>query len=156
MKFPTLLACAATALLLTGCGNDSASYLINGADHSLTLSRVQPYFWSSAWDLSLVTTHMPDCMRRHRLKPAAMDDFKVELFRTPEDRYILKQGGNWYITETEKCRLQQFQTPPAEPGERLGVFEIKEKRLQFVPAPTSAAPPLPQPPAAAPAAPVAP
>ncbi|HUW37507.1 MAG TPA: hypothetical protein VMV91_09245 [Rhodocyclaceae bacterium] len=152
MKFPTLLAWVATALLLAGCGNDSASYLIDGADHSLTLSRVQPYLWSSAWDLALVTTRMPDCMRRHRLKPAAMDGFKVELFRTPEDRYILKQGGNWYVTETEKCRLQQFQTPPAEPGERLGDFELKEKRLQFVPAPKSAAPAQPL---AAPAAPAA-
>ena len=150
MKFATLLACAATAMLLAGCGNDSTSYLIDGADRSLTLSRVQPYFWSSAWDLSLVTTALPDCMRRHRLKPAAMDGFKIELFRTPDDRYILKQGGNWYVTETRKCRLQQFQTPPTAPGERLGAFEVKDERLQFVPAPKPAAP---LPPATAPAAP---
>ncbi len=158
MKFATLLACAATAMLLAGCGNDSTSYLIDGADRSLTLSRVQPYFWSSAWDLSLVTTGLPDCMRRHRLKPAGMDGFKVELFRTPDDRYLLKQGGNWYVTETRTCRLQQFQTPPAEPGERLGAFELKDEHLQFVAAPKSAAPPSPpaQTSAAAPAVPAAP
>lgn len=143
MKFTTLLAWVATALLLTGCGNDSASYLIDGADHSLTLLRVQPYFWSSAWDLSLVTTREPDCMRRHRLKPASMDGFKVELFHTPEDRYILKQGDNWYITETQKCRLQQFKTPPAEAGDLVGAFEVKANKLQFVASSRLAAPAAP-------------
>ena len=145
MRFATRLACAATALLLTGCGSDAASYLIDGPDHSLTLLREQPYFWSSQWDLSLVTTREPDCMRRHRLKPAAMDGFKLEVFHTPDDRYILKQRNRWYVTETQKCRLQEFQKPPDEPGEPLGAFELKDKRLQFVafakPAKPAAAPP---------------
>ena len=159
MRFATMLAWAATALLLTGCGSDAASYLIDGPDHSLTLLREQRYFWSRQWDLSLVTTHEPACMRRHPLQPAAMDGFKLEVFHTPDDRYILKQGNRWYVTETQKCRLQMFQKPPPEPGEPLGTFEVKDKRLQFVAAakPPVAAAAVPKLPAATPpAAPSAP
>ena len=139
------IALAATALLLAGCGRDSASYLIDGRDHSLTLMREQTYFWRSDWDLALMTTRQPECMRRHPLKAAPMgEDFKVELFRSLEGGYILKQGGNWYVADTQKCRLQQYPAPPAEPGDLLGAFEVKEDRLQFTAAAQSAVkPPAP-------------
>lgn len=128
-----LILAALLAALLTACGSsDSASYLIDGPDHSLTLVRDQPYAWSDEWELALVTTHQPDCVRRHPLKPAPDADFKLELFRALEGGIILKQGNNWYITETRKCQLQQFLAPPAEPGDALGAFAIKDQRLQFV------------------------
>ena len=135
------------AVVLSACGrSDTASFLIDGADLSLTLVRNQSYAWSDEWDLELVTTHQPDCMRRNPLKPAPDAGFKLEVFRALEGGYILKQGNNWYITETGKCQLQQFKTPPAEPGDPLGAFTIKEQRLQFVA--------VPKPPAAAQATPV--
>ncbi len=138
-----LITAALLAALLTGCGSsDTASYLIDGADLSLTLVRNQTYAWSEDRELELVTTHKPDCMRRNPLKPAADAGFKLEVFRALEGGYILKQGNNWYVTESGKCQLQQFKTPPVEPGDLLGAFVIKDQRLQFVAAP--------RPPAAAP------
>lgn len=139
--------------LLAGCGSmDSASYMIGGAQHSLSLTRTKNYFWSSEWELTLVTARNPECMRRHKLQPVTGTDFRVELYRSLEGNYIVKQGSNWYVTETQKCRLQQFPTTPREPGDLLGVFEEKEDGIKFVAAPAGKTPT----PAAALAAPATP
>jgi len=132
----------ALAALLPGCGSsDSASYLISGPSKSLSLLRETQYFWSSEWNLSLVTSNNPECMRRHKLQPVPDGEFKAELFRSLEGNYILKQGNNWYVTEIQKCRLQQFQAAPREPGDPLGSFEVKEGILQFVTSSNPVAPP---------------
>lgn len=142
MKLSALSVLLAT--LLTACGSsDSASYMIDGPDLSLTLVRNQTYAWSDEWELELVTTHMPDCMRRNRLKPAPDAGFTLQVFRALEGGYILKQGNNWYVTETRRCQLQAFQAPPAQPGDALGAFAIKDQRLQFVAAQKPPAPPAP-------------
>lgn len=157
---------ALSAFLLAACGSiESASYMIAGAPHSLSLTRTKNYFWSNEWELALVTARNPECMRRHKLQPVTGTDFKVEVYRSLEGNYIVKQGNNWYVTETRQCRLQQFPTPPREPGDLLGVFEEKDDGIRFMPAPgaklpTPAATPvatpiLPAPPQeAAPAAPI--
>jgi len=128
----TLMVCA--VLFLAGCESDTASYLISSKEHCLTLVRDKPYPWSREWQLALVTSRMPDCMRRHKLNPVPIDGsaFKLDLFRAYEGGYILRQGMNYYVTETGKCQLQQFKAPPAELGEALGAFEVKEKKLRFV------------------------
>ena len=130
----------AAAMILAGCGSDSASYLIDGPNLSLTLLREKPYFWSKNWELVLVATRRPDCMRRHDLKPAADSGFKLEVFRTLEGGYILKQGDNWYVTELRQCRLQAFPSRPTEPGDAVGAFEVKDGRLQFAALATREAP----------------
>ena len=136
------------ATLLSACGStDSASYQIGGAQHSLSLIRNQQYAWDKGWEISLVTAHSPECMRRHKLQPAPEGAFTAELFRSLEGNYILKQGNNWYVTETQKCQLQQFKQPPREPGDAVGTFNEKDGLLQFVA--------VPKPPATAPAAPAA-
>lgn len=146
----TIIPCVIVATLLSGCGRvDSASYMIGGAPHSLSLTRTKTFFWSSGWDLDLVTARNPECMRRHKLQPVTGTDFKVELYRSLEGNYIIKQGTNWYVTETQKCRLQQYPTPPREPGDLLGAFEEKEDGIKFVAAAT--APPRPAAPVASPA-----
>ncbi|MCX7174998.1 MAG: hypothetical protein NT159_13980 [Proteobacteria bacterium] len=143
-----------SASLLAACGNiESASYMIAGAPHSLALTRTKTFLWSDGWDLELVTAHNPECMRRHKLQPVTGADFKVELYRSLEGNYIIKQGNNWYVTETQKCRLQQFQTPPREPGDLLGFFEEKGDGIKFTATPAAAAPlpaPVPAPPAVSP------
>ena len=141
MNWKTVLAAAAAALLAAGCSRDSATYPIDGREHSLTLMREQLYFWSSEWDLALMATRQPECMRRHPLKAAPMGaDFRVELYRSLEGAYILRQGDNWYVADAQSCRLQQYATAPAETGDLLGAFEAKQDRLQFTAAARSAVP----------------
>lgn len=133
------LALAFAAALLGGCGSESASYLIDGPNLSMTLVREKPYFWSSKWQLALITTHRPECMRRHDLKPAPDQGFRLEVFRTLEGGYILRQGDNWYVTDLAQCRLQAFGAKPAEPGDAAGTFKVKDEHLQFVAAGAQAA-----------------
>lgn len=144
---------AVATMLLAACGSiDSAAYMIGGAPHSLSLIRTKTFLWSSEWELALVTAHSPDCQRRHKLQPVGGAEFKVELYRSLEGNYIVKQGNNWYVTETKQCRLQQFQTPPREPGDLLGVFEEGDDGIKFV----AAAAGRPALPPAAPAVPATP
>lgn len=138
---------AALAACLAGCRSDSASYMINGADHSLTLIVEQDYFWEDEWQLGLLTTRQPDCMRRHKLKPAPRSGLKLDVFQAGDGGvFIIREGANWYVAETKKCQLQAFKTVPAEPGELMGSFEFKEEKLRFVAVPKPVAP---VPPAAA-------
>lgn len=122
----------ALTLALCGCGAiDMASMPIQGSDHSLTLVREKPYAWSTGWDLAVVVAHMPDCQRRHHLKHMGDGAFKVEVFRTEQARWVLRQGKRWYIADTESCLLQQFEQKPDEPGTPVGVFEEREGKLSF-------------------------
>lgn len=143
MKLATKFVVAASCgLLLAGCGStDSASYQINGALHSLSMIRNKQFAWDKQWKILLVSARSPECMRRHKLQPAPEGEFKAELFRSLEGNFILQQGNNWYVTETQKCQLQQFKQAPREPGDPIGTFSEKEGLLQFVAAPKSAAPP---------------
>ena len=127
------VAVVALAAMLSGCGSsDRAAYLIKGASHSLSLIREKQFAWDGEWSVSLVTANNPECMRRHKLQPVPDGEFKVDLYRSLEGNYILKQCHNWYVTATQKCRLQMFQTPPREPGDPLGSYAIKDDMLQFV------------------------
>ena len=95
----------------------------------------KPYLWSEGWNIAVVVSRMPDCMRRHHLKRTGDGTFKVEVFRTAEARWILHQGKRWYIADTETCQLQQFETPPEQPGDLVGSFNDKGGALKFVQSP---------------------
>lgn len=126
-----LLVCL-LGLVLAGCGSsDSSTMPIEGSDHSLTLIREKDYAWSSGWDLAVVVSHMPDCMRRHHLKHAGDGKFKMEVYRSPQGRWVLRQGKKWYIADSQTCQLQKFETAPPEPGAYVGVFEDKTGELKF-------------------------
>lgn len=151
------LALALLAALAGGCRSDSASYMINGAELSLTLIVDQDYYWDEQWQLGLLTTRQPDCMRRHPLRPAPLNGLKIDIYQAADSAYIVKEGANWYVAETKKCQLQQFKTPPAEPGELRGSFEFKDGKLVFTALPKPVeAPAVPGAAAVAPAAPPAP
>ncbi|MFA6312770.1 MAG: hypothetical protein WCV99_13955 [Sterolibacterium sp.] len=133
---------ALSAALLSACGSiDSAAYQTSGASHSLSLVRTKTFAWSGEWELALVTAHAPECQRRHKLLPVSGPEFKVDLYRSLEGNYILRQGNNWYVTETRACRLQKFPAPPREPGDLLGVFEESTDGIKFTAAPAAATPP---------------
>lgn len=131
-----VLATLTLAAVLSGCGStDMASMPIQGSEHSLTLVREKPYAWSAGWDMAVVVARMPDCMRRHHLKHVGDGSFKVEVFRTPQARWILHQGKRWYIADTESCLLQQFDEKPEQPGDLVGTFGEKSGVLTFTQSP---------------------
>lgn len=133
MKLRSLLLLLLAMPLLAGCEIEPAAYLIDGGDHSLTLERRKPYFWSSGWELDLIVARHPDCQRRHALKKAG-EKVIVSLFLVEPGVFILKQGKRWYVTETRECRFQQYEEEPPLPGELLGAFRVKGGAFVFVPA----------------------
>lgn len=120
------------AMLLAGCVKEPAGYKIEGGNHSLTIERNKPYFWSEGWELDLIVTRYPDCQRRYPLKKTG-EKVRVHLYRTQPYVFILNQGKRWYVAETGACVMQQFEEEPPEPGEYLGSFRVKGGVFTFVP-----------------------
>ena len=119
-------------LLLPGCSKDPAAYMIAGADVAITVERVQPYFWSSGWQLNLIVRRHPECQRRHVMKPTSGGKVRVEVYSPEPAVYILKQGKRWYVTELRGCGFQMYNEPPPEPGDLLGTFQEKDGVFKFV------------------------
>lgn len=124
---------AVMLLALAGCGStETASFLIDGSDTALTLERTKAYAWSEGWELDLTVRRNPECQRRHRLKAAATDGLKVDVF-TPEPYvFIIRQGKRWYVTALKSCQLQAFEEPPPAPGTPVGTFQMKAGKFSFV------------------------
>lgn len=133
MKRLALLALLVPAL--SGCVNDGIAMVIDGPDHAISLIRQQPRFWEKRLELELVVARLPDCQRRHKLQPAALNgDFKVEVYMTGPDTYLLEQGKNMYLTETQTCQgfRRLTEMPEGGKGELLGVFREEKGKLVFV------------------------
>jgi hypothetical protein len=118
--------------LLAGCVIEPAGFLIEGGDHSLTVERRKPYFWSSGWELDLIVARYPECQRRHTLKKAG-EKLRVDLYNATPGVFILNQGERWYVAETGDCRMQQFEQEPPAPGNFIGSFRVKNDKFRFVP-----------------------
>jgi hypothetical protein len=122
----------AAALLVAGCGTESASFLISGGDVALTLERTKSYPWDRGWGLQMIVRNDQTCQRRHALKPAGDGDFRVEVFAVAPGAFVLQQGNRWYVTDLRTCELQQYQEPPPDPGTPVGAFVPKNGALAFV------------------------
>ena len=125
-----------TSLGLTACGvTDGAAYKVGGGrEQTISVIREQNWLWSD-FNLSIVVARQPDCMRRHHVKPVSRGaNLKVEIYRSLEGGFILRQGKRWYVAETGQCQLQQFEAPPQEPGDLVGTFVVENGALQFKPA----------------------
>lgn len=120
-----------SALLLAACTSEPTSYLIDGADVSITVERTKPYFWSRGWELSMVVRRNRECQRRYDMK-AAGEDVKIDLFTPEPGVYIMNQGSRWYVTELQGCGFQAYQSAPPEPGDLLGSFQEKGGVFKFV------------------------
>lgn len=118
--------------LLSGCVNDTASYVIDGRGHALILLREQPYFWSDNTKLGLVVSRLPDCQRRYPMKPAPLPQAQASLYEIAPMQYQVQQGSNWYLAETQGCTLQALDAAPEPPGKLLGTFERKDGKLRFL------------------------
>jgi hypothetical protein len=142
-----------TPLLLAGCVNESASYYVDGKEHSLTLRVQQDYFWQENVTLKLVAARLPDCQRLFTLGEEPPADLAVELFTSGDNTYTIRAGKQVWMVETNNCTQLPDTTKPAF-GEPVGVFKIADDKLVFEPAAapaTSAAAPTAAAEAAAPA-----
>lgn len=129
------LALFALLPILGGCINDSIGMRIDGPEHAVSLVREQKLFWEKKMDLEVVVARLPDCQRRHKLQPAAIGpNFKVEVFMTGPNAFLLEQGRNLYAIETQTC--QKFarldEAPKEGKGELVGVFREENGKLVFV------------------------
>ncbi len=131
LRFISLLA----VLPLSGCLQDSASYVFPEKDHAITLVRNQPWFWLDTVDVEVIAIRLPDCNDGISVEKASRQG-SFPLYRAPDEYpepiFILKMGKRHYAISTQSCRVQKFETPPADLGEKLGQFQEKSGKFRFV------------------------
>ncbi|WP_374338483.1 hypothetical protein [Methyloversatilis sp.] len=122
------------AALSAGCEIDNAAYMIEGKEHALIISREKPFFWSDQYELAIIVSRMPNCQRRHPMKPARLSTGTVTVFEGGEpNRYVLRQGSSrWYAVNTTDCVFAVIEKPATEPVV-LGSFRDKGDKFSFVP-----------------------
>lgn len=121
--------------VLGGCINDGIAMRIDGPEHAVSLLREQKLFWEKKVDLEVVVARLPDCQRRHKLKPAAISSkFQVDVYMTGPNNFLLEQGKNLYSVETQTCqKFEKLDAPPeGGMGEQVGVFREEKGKLVFV------------------------
>ncbi|WP_313950286.1 hypothetical protein [Accumulibacter sp.] len=126
--------------LLVACSDQRAVFEIDSSRHSLTLIRVQSFFWEKTADYAIVAARMPDCMRRHDMGPGPADS-RIEVYAPGNDAWILKQGKRMVVVETRTCegfaRLEE--APEGGLGPLQGSFQMQSDSLTFVAAAKSEA-----------------
>lgn len=125
-----------TALMLSACVNDSASYYIDGANHALTVRAEQTYFWDEQVAFMVTASRWPECQRRTPLTEQPADEFDIELFADNANGWILRFGDQLWHAETQTCKVWQ-ENAQIELGQRLGSFKIVEEKMVFVATPDS-------------------
>ena len=125
----------ALVLPLTGCLQDTASYQFPEKDHAITLVRNQPWFWLDTVALEVIAIRLPDCHDGMRVEDVPRNG-TLPLYQAPDDYpepiFILRSGKRYFAISTESCRVQKFETAPADPGEIIGQFQEKDGKFQFV------------------------
>src|SRR5512143_2197230 len=96
-------------LVLAGCVNDTASYMIDGNRHdAITLTRSQKWFWEDKVILSVIAARQPDCMGGLEIQDVPGNE-PIVLHRAPDEYpepiYILDAGGGHYAISTVSCRV---------------------------------------------------
>ena len=115
------------AVLLAGCENNAASFVIDETtkDHSISLVREQSFAWVGPVEQRFVVSRFPECQRRYLIDAATTAMVKVDLYEVRPMLYAAQQGSAWYALGTEECVLQKFKEPPPviPPGRLVGSFE---------------------------------
>lgn len=127
---------ALLTLLLAGCVNDTASYLVDGSkEHTIMLHRVQQWLWQDTVALTIAASRMPECRGGIDIKAVPIRA-RIGLYQAPpeyaEPIYILKIDDRHYAISTQSCRVQVFEAPPANLGTRLGEFAEKDGKFAFI------------------------
>ncbi|MEY2633558.1 MAG: hypothetical protein RIR00_2212 [Pseudomonadota bacterium] len=130
--------------LLAGCINDGDAYLIDGKDHSLSVVREQRWPWDSKVDFLVVTSRMPDCLRRHLIASMAPKT-RLEVWQPGNLTYVLRTEKQMWVTETRTCNgfAPLDEDPPGGLGSEIGYFQEKDGKFRFVAAEKPPAPPAP-------------
>jgi hypothetical protein len=116
-----------STLLLAGCTNESASYLIDGADHAVTVIVTQDYFWSKQTGLRVIASRLPDCQRQFDLGKTPLADLNVELFSTGAETFLLRSGDAMWQVDTQNCSQLPEPSDNVE-AQPVGVFHFDAKK----------------------------
>jgi hypothetical protein len=131
-----------TPLLLAGCIQQSASYYIDGNQHTLSLRAEQEYFWKDDVVVKLAAARLPECQRLFPVATLPIENFNVELFSGGDNVYSLRAGKQVWRFETQTC-TQLTDPSQAELGTPLGVFRLGgDKKMVFDKAAAPAPAPL--------------
>lgn len=131
------LTAALLPLLLSACVSDGASVQFDGKEHSLSLMREQKWLWDPTINLSVVATRMPECQRRHPLKPVSSAATRIAVYALDDTVFLLEQGDRLYEIETQTCEKFRVlkEAPAGGKGELLGEFKVVDDVFKFVDAP---------------------
>jgi hypothetical protein len=122
-------------LSLTGCIQDTASYIFPEKDHAITLVRNQTWFWQDTVDIDVIALRLPVCDGAMHVVDVPRES-KLTIYKAPDEYpepiFILKIGKQLYAISTQSCQVQKFKETPADLGEKLGQFYEKDGKFQFV------------------------
>jgi hypothetical protein len=128
-----------TPLLLAGCVNESASYYVDGNEHTLSVRAEQEYFWEDTVTLKMVAARLPECQRLFSLAKVPLDEMDVELFSSGDNVFTVRVGKQVWQIETQGC-TQLAEPAPTAYGDPVGVFKLNdEQKMVFEKAATAAA-----------------
>jgi hypothetical protein len=129
-------------LSLTGCLQDSASYIFPEKDHAITLTRNQTWFWKDTVDMEVIALRLPVCDGAMHIEEVPRNG-KFTFYKAPDEYpepiFILQISKQLYAISTQSCQVQKFKEAPADLGEKLGQFYETDGKFQFVPDKTDAA-----------------
>lgn len=119
--------------ILAACSDQRAALEFGSPQHSLTLIRVQTFFWDKTARYSIVAARMPECQRRHELGSAGSES-KVDVYAPGNDAWILKQGKRLFVVETRTCEgfAKLEGDPEGGMGPLQGSFQMRNGTLTFV------------------------
>lgn len=123
--------------LLGGCFQERASYMVAPPEHGITVTRSQDWPWQSSVEVAVVVQRLPECSGGGSIA-AVPEDAALTLYRAPDEYaepiFMLQAGERVFAVSTLSCRMQAFAAAPANLGQRLGSFAVRDGRFQFVPA----------------------
>ena len=124
---------------LVACSDQRVSFQIQGSDHSLSMIREQRYFWEKTAEYTVAAARMPDCMRRHKIGPAALGA-SFEVYSPGNNAWILKQDNRMYVVETRTCEgfAKLDAVPEGGMGPLVGTCQTRNDIFEVLAVPPAA------------------
>lgn len=123
---------------LAACKMESVSYGITSRNHSITLIREKPYFWSKHYTQHVIIANMPECQRRYRLQTVDTKCpylVKVYDYGTYTHLWIVQNQNQYYLFDHFNCTFEASKTaiePPKSEAAYIGeIYVDKAGHLKF-------------------------